>query len=53
MATSTDLPHQLPGRAALIYGTLALSPSLGVVIVAAIAAGAAFGPVNPIFATVT
>ena len=39
--------------AVLIYGTLALSPPLGVAIVAAIAAGAAFGPVNPIFATVT
>jgi MFS family permease len=39
--------------AALIYGTLALSPPLAVAIVAAIAAGLAFGPVNPIFATVT
>jgi MFS family permease len=39
--------------AGLIYGTLALSPPLGVAIVAAIAAGLAFGPVNPIFATVT
>jgi MFS family permease len=39
--------------AGLIYGTLALSPPLAVVIVAAIAAGLAFGPVNPIFATVT
>jgi MFS family permease len=37
--------------AALIYGTLALSPPLAVAIVAAIAAGLAFGPVNPIFAT--
>jgi len=35
--------------AALIYGTLALSPPLAVAIVA----GLAFGPVNPIFATVT
>jgi MFS family permease len=39
--------------ACLIYGTLALSPPLAVAIVAAIAAGLAFGPVNPIFATVT
>jgi predicted MFS family arabinose efflux permease len=39
--------------AALIYGTLALSPPLAVAILAAIAAGLAFGPVNPIFATVT
>lgn len=39
--------------AVLIYGTLALSPPLVVAIVAAVAAGAAFGPVNPIFATVT
>ena len=39
--------------AGLIYGTLALSPPLAVAIVAAIAAGVAFGPVNPIFATVT
>jgi MFS-type transporter involved in bile tolerance (Atg22 family) len=39
--------------AALIYGTLALSPPLAFAIVAAIAAGLAFGPVNPIFATVT
>jgi predicted MFS family arabinose efflux permease len=39
--------------AAIIYGTLALSPPLAVTIVAAIAAGLAFGPVNPIFATVT
>jgi MFS family permease len=39
--------------AGLIYGTLALSPPLAVAIVAAIAAGLAFGPVNPIFATVT
>jgi MFS family permease len=39
--------------AGLIYGTLALSPPLGVAIIAAIAAGLAFGPVNPIFATVT
>jgi MFS family permease len=39
--------------AALIYGTLALSPPLAVAIVAAVAAGLAFGPVNPIFATVT
>ena len=38
--------------AGLIYGTLALSPPLAVAIVAA-AAGPAFGPVNPIFATVT
>lgn len=38
--------------AGLIYGTLALSPPLAVAIVAA-AAGLAFGPVNPIFATVT
>jgi MFS family permease len=39
--------------AGLIYGTLALSPPLTVAIIAAIAAGLAFGPVNPIFATVT
>ena len=39
--------------AALIYGTLALSPPLAVAIIAAVAAGLAFGPVNPIFATVT
>jgi MFS family permease len=39
--------------AVLIYGTLALSPPLGIAIVAAVAAGAALGPVNPIFATVT
>lgn len=39
--------------AGIIYGTLALSPPLAVAIVAAIAAGLAFGPVNPIFATVT
>ena len=48
----TFLTSYLVG-AVLIYGTLALSPPLGVAIVAAIAAGAAFGPVNPIFATVT
>jgi MFS family permease len=39
--------------AGIIYGTLALSPPVAVAIVAAIAAGLAFGPVNPIFATVT
>jgi MFS family permease len=39
--------------AGVIYGTLAFSPPLVVAIVAAIAAGLAFGPVNPIFATVT
>jgi MFS family permease len=39
--------------AALIYGALALSPPLVLTIVAAVAAGLAFGPVNPIFATVT
>jgi MFS family permease len=39
--------------ATIIYGTLALSPPLGVAIIAAIAAGLAFGTVNPIFATVT
>jgi hypothetical protein len=39
--------------AILIYGTLALSPPLAVVIAAAFAAGLAFGPVNPIFMTVT
>jgi MFS family permease len=39
--------------AVLIYGTLALSPPLAVAIVAAFAAGLAFGPANPIFATVT
>lgn len=39
--------------AGLIYGTLALSPPLAIAIIAAIAAGLAFGPVNPIFATVT
>jgi MFS family permease len=39
--------------ACLIYGTLALSPPLVVAIIAAVAAGLAFGPVNPIFATVT
>ena len=38
---------------ALIYGTLALSPPLVGAIVAAVAAGLAFGPVNAIFATVT
>jgi hypothetical protein len=37
----------------LIFGTLALQPPLGIAIVAALAAGLAFGPVNPIFATVT
>jgi MFS family permease len=39
--------------AALIYGTLAFTPPLAIAIVAAVAAGLAFGPVNPIFATVT
>jgi MFS family permease len=39
--------------AGLIYGTLALSPPLAFAIIAAVAAGFAFGPVNPIFATVT
>ena len=39
--------------AALIYGTLALSPPLAVALAAAVLAGLAFGPVNPIFATVT
>jgi MFS family permease len=39
--------------AIIIYGTLALSPPLAIAIVAALAAGFAFGPVNPIFATVT
>jgi predicted MFS family arabinose efflux permease len=39
--------------AVLVYGTLALTPPLVVAIAAAIAAGLAFGPVNPIFATVT
>jgi hypothetical protein len=39
--------------AGIIYATLALSPPLAVAIIAAIAAGLAFGPVNPIFATVT
>jgi MFS family permease len=39
--------------AGLIYGTLALSPPQAVAIIAAITAGLAFGPVNPIFATVT
>jgi MFS family permease len=39
--------------ACLIYGTLALSPPVVVAIVAAGLAGLAFGPVNPIFATVT
>jgi MFS family permease len=39
--------------AAIIYGALALSPPLAVTIVAAVVAGLAFGPVNPIFATVT
>jgi MFS family permease len=39
--------------AVLIYGTLALSPPIPVAIAAAIGAGLAFGPVNPIFATVT
>jgi MFS family permease len=39
--------------AGLVYGTLALSPPLVVAIGAVIAAGLAFGPVNPIFATVT
>jgi MFS family permease len=53
MAASSDLPHQLPGRCRPHHGTLALSPPLAVAILAAIAAGLAFGPVNPIFATVT
>jgi MFS family permease len=48
----TFLTSYLVG-AGVIYGTLALSPPLGVAIVGAIAAGLAFGPVNPIFATVT
>jgi predicted MFS family arabinose efflux permease len=48
----TFLTSYLVG-AAIIYGTLALSPPVAVAIVAAIAAGLAFGPVNPIFATVT
>jgi MFS family permease len=48
----TFLTSYLVG-AVLIYGTLALSPPLAVAIVAAVAAGLAFGPVNPIFATVT
>ena len=39
--------------AGVIFGTLALSPPLSVAIIAAVAAGLAFGPVNPIFATVT
>jgi predicted MFS family arabinose efflux permease len=39
--------------AGLIFGTLALSPPLVVAVIAAVAAGLAFGPVNPIFATVT
>jgi MFS family permease len=39
--------------ALIIYGTLALSPPLVGTIVAAVVAGLAFGPVNPIFATVT
>src|SRR5918999_1696216 len=39
--------------ASLIYGTLALSPPLAAAIIAAVAAGLAFGPVNAIFATVT
>jgi MFS family permease len=39
--------------ASLIFGPLALSPPLVVAVIAAIAAGLAFGPVNPIFATVT
>lgn len=38
---------------AIIYGTLAVSPPLAVAIIAALAAGLAFGPVNAIFATVT
>jgi MFS family permease len=48
----TFLTSYLVG-AVLIYGTLALSPPLVVAIVAAVAAGLAFGSVNPIFATVT
>lgn len=48
----TFLASYLVG-AVLIYGTLALSPPLAVAIIAAIAAGLAFGTVNPIFATVT
>lgn len=39
--------------AAVIYGTLAMSPPVVVAIIAAVIAGFAFGPVNPIFATVT
>jgi Major Facilitator Superfamily len=39
--------------ASIVYGTLALSPPLVVAMVAAMVAGLAFGPVNPIFATVT
>jgi hypothetical protein len=38
VAASSEVPHQLRGRAGLIYGTLALSPPLAVAIVAAIAA---------------
>lgn len=45
----------LPSRLSRVklFGTLALTPPLAVAIVAAVEAGLAFGPVNPIFATVT
>lgn len=39
--------------AVVIYGALALAPPLGLTVIAAVVAGLAFGPVNPIFATVT
>jgi MFS family permease len=53
VAASSDVPHQLPRRRRPHLRNLALSPPLAVAIGAAIAAGLAFGPVNPIFATVT
>jgi hypothetical protein len=53
LATPSDLPHKLSGRSRPHLRNPRASPPLGVAIVAAIAAGAAFGPVNPIFATVT
>jgi MFS family permease len=36
----------------VIYGTLALTPPLAVLVAAAVVAGLIFGPVNPLFATV-
>lgn len=36
----------------LVYGTLAVTPPLGVIVVAMAIAGLCFGPINPVFATV-